>query len=91
MKQQECVLFSIRSRGFCGLDVQPESVLSDWPLQVKVEIEDIYIDLKDGIFLMQLLELLSGEALPTPNRGKMRVHFLENNSKAITFLKSKVS
>ncbi|NXX16052.1 SPTN5 protein, partial [Podargus strigoides] len=56
---------------------------------VKVEIEDIYTDLKDGISLMQLLELLSGEALPRPNRGKMRVHFLENNSKAITFLKSK--
>ncbi|NXG60038.1 SPTN5 protein, partial [Hemiprocne comata] len=56
---------------------------------VKIEIEDIYTDLKDGISLMQLLELLSGEALPRPNRGKMRVHFLENNSKAITFLKSK--
>ncbi|KAM6274075.1 spectrin beta chain, non-erythrocytic 5 [Porphyrio hochstetteri] len=56
---------------------------------VKVEIEDIYTDLKDGISLMQLLELLSGETLPRPNRGKMRVHFLENNSKAITFLKSK--
>ncbi|XP_009472039.1 PREDICTED: spectrin beta chain, non-erythrocytic 5 [Nipponia nippon] len=56
---------------------------------VKVEIKDIYTDLKDGISLMQLLELLSGEALPRPNRGKMRVHFLENNSKAITFLKSK--
>ncbi|XP_009944908.1 PREDICTED: spectrin beta chain, non-erythrocytic 5, partial [Leptosomus discolor] len=56
---------------------------------VKVEIEDIYTDLKDGISLMQLLELVSGEALPRPNRGKMRVHFLENNSKAITFLKSK--
>ncbi|XP_063188806.1 spectrin beta chain, non-erythrocytic 5 [Chroicocephalus ridibundus] len=56
---------------------------------VKTEIEDIYTDLKDGISLMQLLELLSGEALPRPNRGKMRVHFLENNSKAISFLKSK--
>ncbi|XP_056200822.1 spectrin beta chain, non-erythrocytic 5 [Falco biarmicus] len=56
---------------------------------VNVEIVDIYTDLKDGISLMQLLELLSGEALPRPNRGKMRVHFLENNSKAITFLKSK--
>uniref|UniRef100_A0A672TN03 Calponin-homology (CH) domain-containing protein n=1 Tax=Strigops habroptila TaxID=2489341 RepID=A0A672TN03_STRHB len=66
------------------------SALSDWSSQANIEIQDIYTDLKDGISLMQLLELLSGEALPRPNRGKMRVHFLENNSKAITFLKSKV-
>lgn len=71
--------------------MQPELILCDWSLQVNVEIENIYIDLKDGIYLMKLLELLSGETLPRPNRGKMRVHFLENNSKAITFLKSKVS
>ncbi|TFK15040.1 acyl-coenzyme A thioesterase 1 [Platysternon megacephalum] len=58
-------------------------------LQVNIVIQDIYTELKDGIYLLQLLELLSGESLPRPNWGKMRVHFLENNSKAITFLKSK--
>ncbi|KAJ6667292.1 hypothetical protein lerEdw1_017270 [Lerista edwardsae] len=57
---------------------------------VDVRIQDIYTELKDGIYLLQLLELLSGEQLPKPNKGKMRVHFLENNSKAIQFLKSKV-
>ncbi|CAM5151113.1 unnamed protein product [Natator depressus] len=57
---------------------------------VNIVIQDVYTDLKDGIYLLQLLELLSGESLPRPNWGKMRVHFLENNSKAITFLKSKV-
>ncbi|XP_067414222.1 spectrin beta chain, non-erythrocytic 5-like [Emydura macquarii macquarii] len=56
---------------------------------MNIVLQDIYTELKDGIYLLQLLELLSGESLPRPNWGKMRVHFLENNSKAITFLKSK--
>ncbi|KAM8921263.1 spectrin beta chain, non-erythrocytic 5 [Pelodytes ibericus] len=55
-----------------------------------IPITDIYIDLQDGLYLMRLLEFISGEPLPRPARGKMRVHFLENNSKALTFLKSKV-
>ncbi|XP_013926348.1 PREDICTED: spectrin beta chain, non-erythrocytic 5-like [Thamnophis sirtalis] len=54
-----------------------------------IRILDIYTELKDGIYLLHLLELLSSEQLPRPNKGKMRVHFLENNSKAIQFLKSK--
>ncbi|XP_060118339.1 spectrin beta chain, non-erythrocytic 5-like [Heteronotia binoei] len=54
-----------------------------------IRIQDLYTDMKDGIYLLQLLELLFGEQLPKPTKGKMRVHFLENNSKAIQFLKSK--
>ncbi|KAH0620636.1 hypothetical protein JD844_021299 [Phrynosoma platyrhinos] len=56
---------------------------------VNHRIQDLYTELKDGIHFLQLLELLSAEQLPKPNKGKMRVHFLENNSKAIQFLKSK--
>ncbi|XP_063174452.1 spectrin beta chain, non-erythrocytic 5 [Candoia aspera] len=55
-----------------------------------IKIQDLYSELKDGVYLLRLLELLSLEQLPKPNKGKMRVHFLENNSKAIQFLKSKV-
>nr|XP_016847800.1 PREDICTED: spectrin beta chain, non-erythrocytic 5 [Anolis carolinensis] len=56
---------------------------------VNLIIQDLYTDLEDGIPLLKLLELLSAEQLPRPSKGKMRVHFLENNSKAIQFLKSK--
>ncbi|KAG9481361.1 hypothetical protein GDO78_010547 [Eleutherodactylus coqui] len=53
-------------------------------------VTDIYTELYDGLYLLRLLEFISGEQLPKPARGKMRVHFLENNSKALSFLKSKV-
>uniref|UniRef100_A0ABM5FN35 Spectrin beta chain, non-erythrocytic 5 n=1 Tax=Pogona vitticeps TaxID=103695 RepID=A0ABM5FN35_9SAUR len=56
---------------------------------VNIRMQDLYTDLKDGIYLLHLLELLSGEQLPRPNKSKMRVHFLENNSKAIQYLRSK--
>uniref|UniRef100_A0A671RXN8 Spectrin beta chain n=1 Tax=Sinocyclocheilus anshuiensis TaxID=1608454 RepID=A0A671RXN8_9TELE len=37
--------------------------------------------------LIRLLEVLSGELLPRPTRGRMRIHCLENVDKALQFLK----
>uniref|UniRef100_A0A3Q3X8T1 Spectrin beta chain n=1 Tax=Mola mola TaxID=94237 RepID=A0A3Q3X8T1_MOLML len=37
--------------------------------------------------LIRLLEVLSGEQLPRPTKGRMRIHCLENVDKALQFLK----
>lgn len=50
-------------------------------------ITDLYTDLRDGKMLIKLLEMLSGERLPKPTKGKMRIHCLENVDKALQFLK----
>nr|XP_021524474.1 LOW QUALITY PROTEIN: spectrin beta chain, non-erythrocytic 5 [Aotus nancymaae] len=58
--------------------------------QVGIKIRNLYTELADGTHLLRLLELISGEALPPPSRGRMRVHFLENSSRALAFLRAKV-
>ncbi|XP_076464437.1 spectrin beta chain-like isoform X2 [Babylonia areolata] len=55
-------------------------------IRVNCKISDLYVDLRDGKMLMRLLEVLSGERLPRPTKGKMRIHCLENVDKALTFL-----
>uniref|UniRef100_A0A8B9ZZJ3 Spectrin beta, non-erythrocytic 4 n=1 Tax=Anas zonorhyncha TaxID=75864 RepID=A0A8B9ZZJ3_9AVES len=50
-------------------------------------VGDLYADLRDGYVLTRLLEVLSGEQLPKPTRGRMRIHSLENVDKALQFLK----
>ncbi|ESP01600.1 hypothetical protein LOTGIDRAFT_139452 [Lottia gigantea] len=55
-------------------------------VRVGCKISDLYVDLRDGKMLMKLLEVLSGERLPRPTKGKMRIHCLENVDKALGFL-----
>ncbi|XP_072315973.1 alpha-actinin-4 isoform X6 [Eucyclogobius newberryi] len=54
-----------------------------------VQIENIEEDFRDGLKLMLLLEVISGERLAKPERGKMRVHFVSNVNKALDFIASK--
>ncbi|XP_067941733.1 spectrin beta chain-like isoform X2 [Watersipora subatra] len=57
--------------------------------RVGFKINDLYMDLRDGKMLIKLLEVLSGEKLPRPTKGKMRIHCLENVDKSLTFLGEK--
>uniref|UniRef100_A0A7N4NUH7 Spectrin beta chain n=1 Tax=Sarcophilus harrisii TaxID=9305 RepID=A0A7N4NUH7_SARHA len=55
--------------------------------RVPCRVGDLYNDLRDGRNLLRLLEVLSGEMLPKPTKGRMRIHCLENVDKALQFLK----
>ncbi|CAG9539472.1 unnamed protein product [Cercopithifilaria johnstoni] len=52
-------------------------------------IEVIEEDFRNGLKLMLLLEVISGEALPRPDRGKMRFHKIANVNKALEYIESK--
>lgn len=53
------------------------------------QIEDIEEDFRNGLKLMLLLEVISGEQLPRPDRGKMRFHKIANVNKALDYIASK--
>ncbi|VDO79496.1 unnamed protein product [Haemonchus placei] len=52
-------------------------------------IELIEEDFRNGLKLMLLLEVISGEPLPRPDRGKMRFHKIANVNKALEYIESK--
>ncbi|XP_037875801.1 spectrin beta chain isoform X2 [Bombyx mori] len=58
--------------------------------KARMEVEDLFVDLADGRRLLKLLEIISGERLPRPNTGRMRVHKIENVNKSLSFLHTKV-
>ena len=47
-------------------------------VQVNMHIRDLFTELSDGVALLKLLEVLSGEVVGKPNRGVMRVQRVEN-------------
>ena len=52
-------------------------------------IDNIDEDFRNGLKLMLLLEVISGEVLPKPDRGKMRFHKIANVNKALDFIAGK--
>uniref|UniRef100_A0A2H1W0G1 SFRICE_026790 n=1 Tax=Spodoptera frugiperda TaxID=7108 RepID=A0A2H1W0G1_SPOFR len=56
--------------------------------QVNRHVNDLFEDLRDGLNLISLLEVLSGEHLPR-ERGRMRFHMLQNVQMALDFLRYK--
>ncbi|XP_072947993.1 microtubule-actin cross-linking factor 1 isoform X4 [Epargyreus clarus] len=58
------------------------------PQQVNRHVNDLFEDLRDGLNLISLLEVLSGEHLPR-ERGRMRFHMLQNVQMALDFLRYK--
>jgi len=57
--------------------------------KVDVQIEEITEGFCDGLKLMLLLEVISGERLPKPEKGRMRFHQISNVNKALDFIASK--
>ena len=51
-------------------------------------IENIDEDFRNGLKLILLLEVISGQCLPKPDRGNMRFHKIANVNKALHFLET---
>ena len=57
--------------------------------KAQTQIDDIEVDYRNGLKLMTLLEVISGERLPKPERGSLRFHQLSNVGKALNFIERK--
>ncbi|KRX41471.1 Dystonin [Trichinella murrelli] len=49
------------------------------------KVNDLFVDLKDGTLLLNVLELLTGKQLK-PDQGLLRIHHVQNVSKVLNFL-----
>ena len=58
-------------------------------MQAGLHVDDVFTDLSDGRLLIRLLEILSGEKIPSVGRGKLRINKIENVGKVLAFLQQK--
>ena len=58
--------------------------------KVGIQIKELDQDFRDGLNLLRLLEVISGDKIPpAEKRGKMRVHKIANVGKALAFIAEK--
>ncbi|KAK3089398.1 hypothetical protein FSP39_003323 [Pinctada imbricata] len=58
--------------------------------QKQMKVENLFEDIKDGVYLLSLLEVLSGESLQMEKGPRLkRVHHVSNISTALKFLETK--
>lgn len=53
------------------------------------QIDNLAEDFRNGLKLLVLLEVISGDPLPPPERGVMRFHKIANVNKALEFIERK--
>ncbi|KAH3823706.1 uncharacterized protein LOC127830990 isoform X2 [Dreissena polymorpha] len=71
-----------------------KKVFTKWANSVlekaELKINDLFEDLRDGIILIKLLEIISRQPIGKPNRRNLRVQKAENINKCLQFLRTKV-
>ncbi len=55
--------------------------------KVGYKVDELYNDLRDGVNLLKLLEVISGENLPKADKGRARFVMTGNVNKALKFLR----
>jgi hypothetical protein len=56
-----------------------------------LKVDDLFMDLRDGTRMIALLEVISGDHLPRPDKGKGRFVMAGNVDKALKYIRSVVA
>uniref|UniRef100_A0AAY4AXK6 Actinin alpha 3b n=1 Tax=Denticeps clupeoides TaxID=299321 RepID=A0AAY4AXK6_9TELE len=87
--QHNYTLYSLTSDKFPSIPCTFTAWCNSHLRKAGTQIENIEEDFRNGLKLMLLLEVISGERLPRPDKGKMRFHKIANVNKALDFICSK--